>query len=493
MVKIALIGAGSAGFSRMLVQDILTYDSMKNANISLMDIDPVRLDIALRVMENMKRQNLLSCNFSATLNRRDALKDADFAICMIQAGGLDAYSLDVEIPLKYGVDQCVGDTINPGGLFRGLRHIPILLGILKDIEEVSKPNAIFLNYANPMAICTWAMQKQFPHIMSIGLCHGVQHTVNMLADWLNIPRNEVDVLPAGINHMTWFTKFEHFGKNLYPQIWEKLEKEGPIEGEDYRFEMMKATGLFMTESSGHLSEYLPYFRHRKDIQAMFSGKKFAGETAGNLRGLKDFYAENDKQMAAWATGKTAVPYNANERSIEWAAPIMNAKITGQSTRIVGNVLNKGNLIKNLPEDSCVELPVFVDRLGFHPSLVGELPDHCAALCNSNISMQRLAVKAAITGDPESVYHSCLLDPLTAATLAPHEIRNMTDEMLAAEMQWLPQFSDKVNSSPGHRIGRIKGTTNISKRTSKLIHDISFYDIKKNETKQNSNIPASQNM
>ncbi len=487
MVKIALIGAGSAGFCRTLVQDILTYGSMKHADIALMDIDPERLGVSLKVLENMKFQNKLSCTFTATTDRRQALKDADFAICMIQVGGLEAYTLDVEIPLKYGVDQCVGDTLNPGGVFRGLRHVPIILDILKDIEEVSKPNVLFLNYANPMAICTWAMQKTFPHIASVGLCHGIQHTANMLADWLGIVRDEIDVLPVGINHMTWFLKFEHWGKDLYPLLWEKLNKEGPIEGEHYRFEMMKATGYFMTESSGHLSEYLPYFRHRKDIQVMFSGKKFAGETAGNLRGLKPFYEENDRLMNAWATGKLMVPYSASERSVEWAAPIMNAKLNGQHTRFFGNVLNTGKLISNLPEDCCVEIPIFIDRLKMYPARVGPLPDHCAGLCLSNISMQRLAVKAAIEGDMEAVYHSCLLDPLTAATLAPHEIRNMVDEMLEAEMRWIPQFADKVNTSHGHSIGRIRNSIDVNAKVSKLAHIISFHE-KKEKIEKNRIIP-----
>ncbi|MFA6175022.1 MAG: alpha-galactosidase [Phycisphaerae bacterium] len=487
MVKIAMIGAGSAGFCRLLVQDILTYESMKRAHIALMDIDHERLDTSLKVMENMKFQNRLECSFSATTDRREALKDANFAICMIQAGGLDAYTIDVEIPLKHGVDQCVGDTLNPGGIFRGLRHVPILMGILKDIEEVSKPNVIFLNYANPMAICTWAIQKQFPHIASIGLCHGVQHTTNMLCDWLRIARNEVDVLVAGINHMAWFLKFEHWGKDLYPLLWEKLDKEGLIEGEHYRFEMMKATSFFMTESSGHLSEYLPYFRHRKDIQDMFSGKKFAGETAGNLRGLKPYYEENDRQMDAWATGKVLVPYSATERSVEWAGPIINAKLTGQYTRFVGNILNTGNLIENLSADSCVEVPIFVDRLGMYPTRVGKLPDHCAALCNSNISVQRLAVRAAIEGDMEAVFHACLLDPLTAATLAPHEIRNMVDEMLIAEAQWLPQFAGKTNDSPGHRIGRIISGGDVGQKVSKLDSIISFHDGVKKSMKENTAI------
>ena len=475
MVKIAMIGAGSVGFCKLLVQDVLTFDSMREAHISLMDIHPGRLEITGRVLELMKQQNNLKCTFTTTLDRKESVKDADFVITMIQVGGLDAYAMDVEIPLKYGVDQCVGDTINPGGLFRGLRHIPALFELLEDVRQLSKPSVMLLNYANPMAICTWAMAKQFPDIQSVGLCHGVQHTKNLLCQWLGIDSDEVEVYSAGINHMAWFLKLEHNGKDLYPKLWRKLDTEGAIEYENFRFEMMKATGFFMTESSGHLSEYLPYFRHHSDLLELFSGPCFGGETAGNLRGLGPYYREYEEKMNKWAGGQVPVEYNPSERSIEFASHIMNAKLTGEITRFFGNVLNTGSLISNLPEDACVEVPVFVDKFGFNPSRVGKLPDHCAALCNSNISMQRLAVKAAVDSDLEAVYQACLLDPLTAATLAPHQIRNMADEMMAAQKQWLSNFEGKTNRSPGYTIGRMATHADKLEKVSKVKHSISFHD------------------
>ncbi len=474
-VKIAMIGAGSVGFCKLLVQDILTFKSMHNAHVCLMDIHQGRLELAKKVMDQMKRQNNLECTFSMTLDRREAVREADFVISMIQVGGLEAYAMDVEIPLSYGVDQCVGDTINPGGLFRGLRHVPALFDILTDMREVSKPDVIMLNYANPMAICTWAIQQEFPDIQSVGLCHGVQHTTNMLCQWLGINSAEVNVYTAGINHMAWFLKFSKNGEDLYPRLWDKLNIEGAVENENYRFEMMKATNYFMTESSGHLSEYLPYFRHRSDLHELFSGPGFGGETAGNLRGLGPYYKEYEDKMNKWASGQMPVEYSATERSVEFASHIMNAKLTGQITRFFGNVLNTGGLISNLPEDACVEVPIFVDKFGFNPVRVGRLPDHCAALCNSNISMQRLAVKAAIESDLEAVYQACLLDPLTAATLAPHEIRNMVDEMIVAEKQWLPNFVGKTNNSPGYSIDRIQTGLTKLKKVSKLQHSISFHD------------------
>ncbi len=452
MVKVAMMGAGSAGFCRMLVEDILSFDSMADAHFALMDVDGEKLALVHRAFENMKQQNGLQCSFFATTDRREALTDADFAISMIQVGGLEPYKIDVEIPLRYGVDQCVGDTVNPGGIFRGLRHVPALLDMMETMTEVSKPDIIFMNYANPMAIVSWAQQKAYPDITSVGLCHGVQHTTHLLEDWLGIERGSTDVLTAGINHMAWFLRFEKDARDLYPLMWEKLDSEGPIKGEEYRFEMMKAAGYFMTESPGHLSEYLPYFRKRKDIMDLFNGPGFSGETAFYYNSCVRGHERYMKELESWADGTQPVLFRKGYVSVEYAANIMNAKITDSPFRFAGNVLNKG-FVTNLPYDSCVEVPTYADRLGLHGSYVGRLPEQCAALCQSNISVQELTVKAALEGDYEAVYHACLLDPLTAAVLAPHEIRNMVDEMLDAQTRWLPQFKGKTKSAPGWTVGR----------------------------------------
>lgn len=472
MAKIVMIGAGSAGFCRALVQDILQNESTKGAEFVLMDIDGPRLKTVLQVMQNMKTQHSLACTFTATTDLRKALSGAGFAISMIQVGGLEPYKLDISIPLKYGVDQCIGDTVNPGGVFRGLRHIAAFTKMLQVMEEVS-PNILFMNYANPMAICSWAMQKAYPHIASVGLCHGVQHTRNMLCHWINVPWQEADLLTAGINHMAWFLQFKHKGKDLYPQLWKRLKDGGPIRGEEYRFEMMKATGYFMTESPGHLSEYLPYFRTRREIQDLFGGPKFSGETGAYLTMCLEGHKKYAKEMASMASGKTPVPF-ANEKSVEYAADIIDAKITGKPFCFAGNILNKG-YISNLPQDCCVEVPVYVDHLGMHGSHVGVLPPQCAALCQSNISMQGLAVTAGLEGDREAVFHACLLDPLTAAVLAPHEIRNMVDEMLEAQKQWLPQFKGKKNTAPGATIGRIKTGAKSLKKGTQVKRKIGHYD------------------
>jgi alpha-galactosidase len=457
MVKIAMVGAGSVEFCKKLVNDILFFESLKEAHIALMDIDAGRLKTTQEVMENMREQHNLACTFSATTDRREALKDADFAVSMIMAGGLEAYETDIFIPLRYGVDQCVGDTINPGGIFRGLRHVPALVEIMRDVEEVC-PDALFMNYANPMAICSWAIEKSFPHIEFVGLCHGVQHTTELLCLWLGVDQKDCEVLTAGINHMAWFLRFENKGEDLYPRIWDKLDKGSPIMFEHYRFEVMKATGYFMTESPGHLSEYLPYFRNRQDLMELFNGPVMAGDTAGFFKYTNAMAEYDDQNMAAMASGEVPVPYRAGKKSEEYCADIMNAKLTGVPFRFAGNVLNKG-FITNLPCDCCVEVPVFADHAGLHPTYVGDLPKVCAALCRSNTSVQELAVDAALNGDYEAAYHACLLDPLTAAVLAPHEIRNMVDEMLEAQKQWLPQFKGRKNTYPGATIGRMETGVN----------------------------------
>jgi alpha-galactosidase len=453
MTRIAMIGAGSVEFCQRLVRDFLCYESMEDAHIALMDIDEKRLETTRRVLANMREQNGLRCTFSATTDRREALAGADFVITMISVGGNEALAYDVEIPLEYGVDQCVGDTLNPGGIFRGLRHVPALLDVAGDMSELC-PDALFLNYANPMAICCWAIQKSFPEVQSVGLCHGTRHTTRVLCRWLGVEPDQCETLFAGINHMAWFLRFKHRGEDLYPRMWDKLDREGPIRFEQYRFEIMKATGYFCTESPGHTSEYVPYFRHRKDLRELFDGPWLGGETAGYLNEQVRTTERYEAEMASLASGEKPVPYVAGQKSLEYAAEIMNARLTGEPFRFPGNVRNQG-FITNLPDDCCVEVPVFVDRQGFHPTHVGALPKVCAALCRSNISVQELAVDAALHGDYEAAYHACLMDPVTAAAAAPHEIRNMVDELFAAQMQWLPRFQGKEPTSPGAAIGRLE--------------------------------------
>ncbi len=293
----------------------------------------------------------------------------------------------------------------------------------------------------------------YNHYWGLITCNPPFFTVIERLQWLRVPEEECELEWAGINHMAWLLKFERDGEDLYPRMWEKLAAEGPIVNERYRFEMMKATGYFCTELPGHTSEYVPYFRHREDLKRLFGGPWLMGETAGDLNARIGTLAYYEEEMGRMAGGEMPVPYEAGKRSEEFTAEIMDAVLTGAPFHFAGNVLNRG-YITNLPDGCCVEVPVVVDGGGFHPAVVGELPGVCAALCRSNISLQELAVEAALQGDFEAAYHACLMDPLTAAVLAPHEIRNLTDEMFAAQMQWLPQFQGKENTAPGHRVDRL---------------------------------------
>jgi alpha-galactosidase len=422
----------------MLVNDILMFDELLDSEIVLMDIDHERLDLIHRLMARLAKQEGLPTRFSATADRREAVDGADYVVVAFQVGGLEAYRLDVDIPLKYGVDQCVGDTLGPGGVFRGLRSIPEHRKLLDDMEELC-PNAFLLNYANPMAINCKAI-ADYSEVVSVGLCHGVQHTANMLADWAGVAADEVDYWVAGINHMAWFLRFEHNGEDLYPRLWEVLDEKYETTHEKYRIEMMRATGYFMTESPGHLSEYIPYFRKRKDLLEKYNGPGFGGETKAHynmcLAG-KDHYLDEIRRQIE---GVEPVPFR-RYRSVEYAANIIHAHQTGEEFRLNGNVLNTG-LITNLPEGSCVEVPCYVDKMGIHPAFVGDLPEVCAALNRTNVNVQNLAAEAGLWGDREKAYQAVLLDPLTAAVLSPAEIRQMVDEMFEAEKRWLPQFEEE---------------------------------------------------
>lgn len=436
MPKIAVIGAGSVVFTRTLVNDILTFEELRDSEIALMDIAPGRLDLIYRLMQRLSAQESLPTSFTATADRRRAVEGADYVIVAFQVGGLDAYRLDLDIPLKYGVDQCVGDTLGPGGVFRGLRSIPEFCKLLDDMAQLC-PRAILLNYSNPMAINCKAMQD-YSDIVSVGLCHGVQGTAEMLAGWIGEDPQDLDYWVAGINHMAWFLRFEKDGRDLYPALWEVIDRKSEEIGESYRIEMMRALGYFMTESPGHLSEYLPYFRKRKDLMAKYNAPGFGGETKAYynmcLQVLETYMESTRRQIE----GREPVPFS-REKSHEYAANIIHAHQTGEPSRFNGNVKNAG-LITNLPHGACVEVPCYVDRTGIHPAHVGSLPEHLAALNRTNINVQNLAAAAGLEGDKEKVFQAVLMDPLTGAVLSPAEVRRMVEEMLEAQRDWLPQFS-----------------------------------------------------
>lgn len=436
MAKIAMIGAGSLVFCKTLMADFLATPALAGSEYRLMALTHTRLDKMKDFVGRMIRDNGIDATVMATTDRREALRGADYVIVMLQVGGVEEFRQDYEIPLKYGVDQCIGDTMGPGGVFRALRHIPALLEIARDMQELC-PKAILFNYANPMAMCCWALGR-VPGLQFVGLCHGVQTTMDLIASYTGVPKDRIDFVAAGINHMGWFLKLEHEGRDLYPVLKANFEKPGHYVNEKVRAEVMRHFGYFMTESTGHLSEYLPYFRkNQKALDLYCDEPSFGGETGAYYKYcamLADKFAKTDPlSFESTALGP---------RSAEYASHIIEAKETGAVFRLNGNVRNDG-YITNLPNGCCVEVPIYVDRTGLHPTVVGNLPPQCAALNMSNVLVQGLTVEASFTGDPEMVMQAVALDPLTAAVLTLKEIREMVGEMLEAEAKYLPQFAGKT--------------------------------------------------
>jgi alpha-galactosidase len=379
----------------------------------------------------------------ATTDRREAIRDADFVVVMIAVGGHDAFGIDYEVPLRHGVDQCIGDTLGPGGVFRGLRHIPVLVDIARDMEEVAKPGAIMLQYANPMAANCLALGRT-TSVPFVGLCHGVQTTLDLIAGYCGIAdKNEITYTCGGINHMDWFLRLEHRGRDLYPELREKFERPEYYKNEKVRGEVMRHFGYFMTESTGHLSEYVPWFRKNREALELYCDEPAFGGESGAAYKWGKVMAEKYAAVDPLEFESSAI----EARSVEYCSWIMEAVVTGRPFRFMGNVYNRG-YIDNLPPDACVEVPTFADDTGIRPTRVGKLPPQCAAACTTNVLVQQLAADAAITGDPEHIVHALALDPLTAAVLTLKQVRDLAHEMLEAQRKWLPQFGNrKVRPTP----------------------------------------------
>jgi len=436
MAKIAMIGAGSIVFCKTLLNDMMATPALQGSTYALMSPTESKLRRMETFAKRMVSENGLDAQVYATTDRREAIRDADYVICMVQVGGVEAFQYDYEIPMRYGVDQCIGDSLGPGGVMRGLRSIPVLQQILQDMEEVAKPGAILLNYTNPMAAVCLALGR-ISNVPFIGLCHGVQTTLDLIAGYVGVPKAEIDFLCAGINHMGWFLKLEHNGQDLYPRFKAHCEQPGYYINEKVRIEVMRHFGYFMTESTGHLSEYVPWFRSSERALAAYCDQPaFGGETGAYYHycaALAQKYAAVDPLQF-----ETAV---LQPRSAEYCTYILEAHQTGKPFRLNGNLRNDG-YITNLPPGCCVEVPVYVDREGLHPLRVGNLPPQCAALNLTNVNVQMLAVEAGLTGDPEYVMQAIALDPLTSTRCTLGEVREMTRELLTAEAQWLPQFAGK---------------------------------------------------
>jgi len=436
MTRITFIGAGSIGFTRTLVRDILTFPRLADAELVLMDIDAERLEFAERSVKRIIELGNYPATVKTTLSRAEALQGADVVMVTILAGGVHVWRHDIEIPKQYGIDINVGDTRGPSGIFRALRTIPEMLSIAKDMEKYC-PNAMMLNYTNPMAMLCRAMQRE-SNIAITGLCHSVQGTAEMLARWIGVPYEEIDYLCAGINHMAWYLRFDHKSQSVYPLIRAAMDKPEVYNEEIVRNEMFLHLDYYVTESSGHNSEYNAWFRKRPDLIEKYCTHG-TGWNPGKHAYILDEYLRRENEWRddarSWFDGSAQLKL---DRGHEYAAYIVNALVGGEPFRFNGNVRNTG-LITNLPQDACVEVPVFVDKDGLHPVHVGALPPQCAMLTNLSAQIEELAVDGAISGDPRKVYQAILNDPLTAAVLAPNEIRDMVNQMFAQNKDYLPQF------------------------------------------------------
>jgi alpha-galactosidase len=435
--KIAMIGAGSVVFCKTLMHDIMATPALADSEFALMSPTETKLRRMEAFGQRMVKDNGLPGSVWATTDRREAIQDADFVVVMIQVGGFHAYGVDYHTPLKYGVDQCIGDTLGPGGIFRGQRHIPVLVDIAKDMEEIAKPNAIMLQYANPMAANCLALGK-VSNVPFIGLCHGVQTTLDLIAGYCGIAdKHEISYVCGGINHMDWFLKLEHKGRDLYPELREMFEKAEYYKNEKVRGEVFRHFGYFMTESTGHLSEYIPWFRKDRDAMALYCDEPSFGGESGAYYKWGKMMAEKYEKVDPLEFESTQI----EARSVEYCSYIMEAVETGVPFRLMGNVRNDG-YITNLPPGCCVEVPTFADDNGIHPTVIGALPPQCAALCMTNINVQTLCAEAALTGDPEHLVQAMALDPLTGAVCTLKQIREMTSEMLEELRPYLPQFAGK---------------------------------------------------
>jgi alpha-galactosidase len=445
--RVTFIGAGSIGFTRKLVADLLTVPEFADVELAFTDINRQNLSMVADLCRRDIAHNGLKTRISATTDRREALAGARYVFCVVRIGGLDAFKHDVEIPLKYGVDQCVGDTLCAGGIMYGQRGIAAILEFCRDIREVAAPGCILFNYANPMAMMTWACNR-YGGVRTIGLCHGVQNGIRDIATAFGLPRDELDVVCAGINHQTWYLSVKHKERDLVPEMLKAFERHPELSRtEKVRIDMMRRFGFFSTESNGHLSEYLPWYRKRPgEIKRWIDlGHWINGETGGYLRVCTEGRDWFKAEFGKGADGHKPIEYTAERRTPEHGSYIVEGLETGRVYRGHFNVPNQGT-ITNLPDDAIIEAPGYVDRNGIAMPRVGDLPLGCAAVCNVSVSVQRLAVEAAVHGDDTLLRQAFLMDPLVGAVCNPPEVWQMVDEMLVAGAKWLPQYKSAISAA-----------------------------------------------
>ena len=432
MPKVTFVGAGSAVFARQLITDILAVDGLDDGIFALVDVDATRLELARQIAERLVELSGKRWSVTASTERAEVLSGSDYVLNSIEVAGLKHVRADYEIPKRYGVDQCIGDTIGPGGIFKALRTGPVWLDIVADIERLA-PNAVVLNYSNPMSILTLAAARS-SHLEVVGLCHSVQGTSRQLATYLDIPYDDITWRCAGVNHNAWFTTLERDGKDLHPLLRERARIPEIYELDPVRFEVMLHLGAFVTESSGHFSEYVPYFRKRPDLIAKYARSGYLGESGFYADNWPDWRRANDAMIESMLRGETPIP---TERSHEYASTIIEAIECGREASIHGNVRNRG-WVDNLP-DGCVEVECRVGRDGIKPVHFGALPEQLAALNRSHMAVHELVVQSLLERDRQKAKYALMLDPLTAAVCSLEEIDRLFEEMWEAESESLTAF------------------------------------------------------
>ncbi|MCL2664836.1 MAG: alpha-glucosidase/alpha-galactosidase [Defluviitaleaceae bacterium] len=441
--KVAFIGAGSIGFTRSLLTDLFSVPAFRDIEVAFTDVNPRNLDMVTQLCQRDMESNGITTKIFATTNRREALRGAKYVFTCVRVGMLEAFKTDVEIPLKYGVDQCVGDTLCAGGIMYAQRDIAVFKDFCKDMREVSDPNVLHLNYANPNAMVTWACNNYFG-VNTIGLCHGVMGGHWQIASALGLQYEDLDVICAGLNHQTWYISVKHKGVEMKDKILDAFLKHDYYpQSEKVRIDVLKRFGYYSTESNGHLSEYLAWYRKRPDeIKDWIKlGSWIDGETGGYLRVCTEGRNWFETDFPNWLNAPSK-KYDGSERGREHGSYIVEGIETGKRYRGHFNVVNKG-CITNLPDDCIVEVPGYADGNGVSIPRVGDLPMGCAAICSQSVWVQRLAVAAGVDGDDLLLRQAMLMDPLTGAVLNPPEVWQMTDEMLIAQEQWLPQYKKAI--------------------------------------------------
>lgn len=430
MTKISIIGAGSA-FTQDIATDILLIEGIEGGTIALVDIDAERLEIARKLVEKIIELSGKRWNVIASTDRREVIGGSQFVINQIEVGGLQTVRYEYEIPLKYGVNQCIGDTLGPGGLFKTLRTLPSWMDIIRDVEDLC-PDSTILNYTNPMSAVT-LLTSRVTSIPVVGLCHSIQNTSRQLAKYAGVPYEDMQWRAGGINHMSWFVELTHEGKDLYPVLREKIQNPDLLKKDPVRFDAMKYLGAFVSESSGHFSEYIPYYRKRQSLIDKHCSTGYNGATGYYADNWPIWRKENDEKIVKQLGGSLPIEL---APSNEYAAIIIEAMLKNEPKVIYGNVPNEG-LIHNLPGDGIVEVACMVDRNGVNPCRFGSLPEHLAALCRSNMAFFDLAVGAVLNNDKEMARHALMVDPLSAAVCSLDEISDMFEELYEAERDFIP--------------------------------------------------------